>query len=217
MGIPTRLICGVVFIVTILASNPLPAAEKDVIVVNTPDVNVANTPDVNVANMPDVNVANDEMNPVVVSGGVDAQIVNNPGVDSFWAHGSHETNDTGGLRYAISFNLDFTLPGLYETSVDHVPNGKIAVVEYLSCEMNQDGFSFDISSMLTFLTSAGGTVKSLHTLPWVETGENFIRAYFNGPVRLYANPGTRLVVQAGVSGPSTTSCDATGYFLSQPD
>ena len=49
---------GFLLVSAMLASVPLQAGEKDVIVVNTPDVNVANVPDVNIANSPDVYVAN---------------------------------------------------------------------------------------------------------------------------------------------------------------
>jgi hypothetical protein len=42
----------------VLMSNALFAADKEVVVVNTPDVNVANTPNVSVANTPNVNVTN---------------------------------------------------------------------------------------------------------------------------------------------------------------
>ena len=58
MPISVGKISGVVLFATILACSPLQAADKEVVVINTPDVSVANTPDVNVINTPDVNVAN---------------------------------------------------------------------------------------------------------------------------------------------------------------
>jgi len=53
------MLIGVTLCATaVLVSNAVLAADKGVIVTNTPDVNVVNMPDVNVANTPDVNVAN---------------------------------------------------------------------------------------------------------------------------------------------------------------
>jgi hypothetical protein len=74
MSIPMKTIVSGAFLALIFASGPLQAADKGVIVVNTPDVNVVNMPDVNIANSPDVNVANvpdvvvtnDEASPIPV-------------------------------------------------------------------------------------------------------------------------------------------------------
>ena len=170
-----------------------------------------------------VTVANDAANPVPVTGtvevtgAVDARIDNNPGTESFWAKGFHEIeSDTNGNKHAISFVLDFVFPQSNSDSSDRVPSGKIAVVEYLSCTIGEtSGGTFAVSDMFKFLTSAGGSVKSLHALPWVESG-GFTRAHFNGPVRLYANSGSVLKISGGASGPSLTLCNATGYFLDKP-
>lgn len=53
--ISISVVVGCMFVLT---SSAALAAEKDVVVINTPDVNVINTPDVNVTNTPDVFVAN---------------------------------------------------------------------------------------------------------------------------------------------------------------
>jgi hypothetical protein len=51
----------------ILVSNAVIAADKEVIVVNTPDVNVANTLDVNVLSMPEITIATDVRSPYQIS------------------------------------------------------------------------------------------------------------------------------------------------------
>ena len=163
----------------------------------------------------DVFVTNDETQPVPVTGAVDARINNSPGTESFWASGRHQEADTGGTRKAIDFDLKFTIPGS-SGSLDNVPNDKIVVVEYVSCQVTQMGGTFSLSEMFSFFASTGIVIKAKHELPWVETGGSFVRAHFNGPVRLYASSGNFLSVQAGVSGPSTTNCEATGYLLDAP-
>jgi hypothetical protein len=78
MSIPMKTIVSGAFLALIFASGPLQAADKGVIVVNTPDVNVVNMPDVNIANSPDVNVAN--MPDVNVVNSPDVNVANVPDV-----------------------------------------------------------------------------------------------------------------------------------------
>jgi hypothetical protein len=164
----------------------------------------------------DAYITNEEDQPIPVTGEVNARITNSPGTESFWASGHHQEDDTGGTRMAISFDLDFVFPGPNEQPSDSVPSEKIAVVEYLSCVVTQGSGTFSLSETFSFFATTGITFKSRHQLPWIETGGSFDRAHFNGPVRVYASSGNKLSVQAGVSGPSTTSCEATGYFLDAP-
>jgi hypothetical protein len=164
----------------------------------------------------DVNVVNQTDSPVPVTGEVDARINNNPGTESFWARGFHRIEtDTNGTKFAVTVTFTFTF--LNDNSqADTVPLGKIAVVEYLTCRITQMEGTFNVNETFSLLTSSGGAIVSLLDLPWVETGSSIVRAHFNSPVRLYAGATDFIRVQLGVTGPSDTSCNVTGYLIDKP-
>ena len=138
---------------------------------------------------------------------------NSPGTDPFWARAIQHGNkdDTISARW-INLSFESLLDGV---SYDYVPEGKIAVVEHVSCTL---GSYSDIafSSRIRIGPSIGSNGRGVHEV-FLErdSGNSYNKAAFQSPMKFYVDEGANIFVGFGTAGPYTFECDASGYFIAK--
>jgi hypothetical protein len=190
------------------ASNPIPTLAQgtttiagNVSVTNTPTVNLASGASVNVTNTPTVNLAsgasiginNTTANPVLVRSVDDAvrQIFQKQ-VDLIWADGTYGQN-----------------------TFFSVPSGKRLVIEHVSAIAHDLG---QHPTMFRVTTFAGGQ-QVIHFLVSSSQGESGRQFVASQQMRIYADPGTGVVVGADRefnTGTGTATISVSGYLVDVP-